>query len=93
MTLLHVFHVNGLYVDSKEWQRFPVKLTDPLTSILYITADKIHVEELKHAIHVKAIEEGKAASVACCSSGTLAHGQPQHSAPTQSVWMGQFQFI
>ncbi|XP_046367670.1 uncharacterized protein KIAA2013 homolog [Haliotis rufescens] len=44
----------------KEWQRFPVKLTDPLTSILYITADKIHVEELKHAIHVKAIEEAPA---------------------------------
>ncbi|XP_041357319.1 uncharacterized protein KIAA2013 homolog [Gigantopelta aegis] len=42
---------------SRDWKRFPVKLTEPLTSILYITADKTHVEELKHVIHVKAVEE------------------------------------
>lgn len=38
---------------------FPVKLTEPLTSILYIAADKQHIEELRHAIHVKEVVEGK----------------------------------
>lgn len=36
---------------------FPVKLTEPLTSILYITSDKQHMEDLRHAIHVKEIVE------------------------------------
>ncbi|KAK6191702.1 hypothetical protein SNE40_003319 [Patella caerulea] len=45
---------------SKNWQRFPVKLTDPLTSILYITADKQHMTDLKHIIHVTTIEEAPA---------------------------------
>ncbi|PVD33839.1 hypothetical protein C0Q70_05100 [Pomacea canaliculata] len=45
---------------SNEWQKFPVKLTEPLTGILYITADKQHMEELKHAIHVKEIAEAPA---------------------------------
>ena len=44
---------------SNKWQKFPVKLTDPLTGILYITADKQHMEELKHSIHVKEIVEGE----------------------------------
>ena len=39
--------------------KFPVKLTDPVTAVLYITADKLHMEELKHAIHVREIAEGK----------------------------------
>ena len=34
---------------------FPVKLTEPLTPILYITADRQHINELKHTIHVKEI--------------------------------------
>lgn len=38
---------------------FPVKLTDPVTAILYITSDKAHMEELKHTIHVKEIALGK----------------------------------
>lgn len=37
---------------------FPVKLTEPLTAILYITQDKEHIEELRHAIHVKEVAEG-----------------------------------
>lgn len=37
---------------------FPVKLTEPLTAILYITLDKQHIEELQHAIHVKEVVEG-----------------------------------
>ncbi|XP_060585410.1 uncharacterized protein KIAA2013 homolog [Ruditapes philippinarum] len=45
---------------SKERSKFPVKLTDPLTAILYITADKVHMEEYKHAIHVKEIVEAPA---------------------------------
>lgn len=39
---------------------FPVKLTDPLTAILYITADKQHMEDLRHAIHVKEVVEAPA---------------------------------
>lgn len=38
---------------------FPVKLTDPLTAILYIAADREHILELHHAIHVKEVAEGK----------------------------------
>lgn len=38
---------------------FPVKLTDPLTAILYITSDKKHMEDLDRAIHVKENVEGK----------------------------------
>lgn len=37
---------------------FPVKLTDPVTGILYLTYDKQHMEDLKHAIHVKEVLEG-----------------------------------
>ena len=33
-------------------QQFPVKLTDPVTAILYITADHEHMNDLKHVIHV-----------------------------------------
>ena len=43
---------------SRESVQFPVKLTAPLTAIMYITADKVHMEELKHAIHVKEIAIG-----------------------------------
>lgn len=43
-----------------EKRYFPVKLTDPLTSILYITADKQHIDDLRHAIHVKEVVEAPA---------------------------------
>ena len=46
-------------LHSKEWHKFPVKLTDPITSVLYITSDHQHMQELKHAIHVKEINEGR----------------------------------
>lgn len=39
---------------------FPVKLTEPLTAILYITQDREHIEELRHAIHVKEVAEAPA---------------------------------
>ncbi|XP_013146041.1 PREDICTED: uncharacterized protein KIAA2013 homolog [Papilio polytes] len=39
---------------------FPVKLTEPLTAILYITADKKHMEDLRHAIHVREVVEAPA---------------------------------
>ncbi|CAH2986437.1 unnamed protein product [Chilo suppressalis] len=39
---------------------FPVKLTEPLTAILYVTADKQHMEELRHTIHVKEVVEAPA---------------------------------
>ncbi|CAK9291226.1 unnamed protein product [Gordionus sp. m RMFG-2023] len=35
--------------------QFPVKLTNPLTSLLYISEDKYHLEYLKHTIHVKEV--------------------------------------
>lgn len=44
----------------QEKKIFPVKLTEPLTSILYITSDKQHMEDLRHAIHVKEIVEAPA---------------------------------
>lgn len=37
----------------------PVKITEPLTAILYIASDREHIEELQHAIHVKEVVEGK----------------------------------
>lgn len=40
--------------------QFPVKLTEPLTAILYITADHEHMEDLKHTIHVKEVVEAPA---------------------------------
>lgn len=36
-----------------------MKLTSPITAILYITADKQHMEELKHTIHVAEVVEGE----------------------------------
>ncbi|CAH0713506.1 unnamed protein product, partial [Brenthis ino] len=39
---------------------FPVKLTEPLTALLYITADKQHMEDLRHAIHVHEVVEAPA---------------------------------
>lgn len=39
---------------------FPVKLTDPLTAVLYVTADKQHMEDLRHAIHVQEVMEAPA---------------------------------
>lgn len=41
-----------------EYKMFPVKLTDPVTGILYLTYDKKHMEDLKHTIHVKEVSEG-----------------------------------
>jgi len=40
--------------------KFPVKLTDPVTAILYITADHEHMIDLKHTIHVKEVVEAPA---------------------------------
>ncbi|XP_058058715.1 uncharacterized protein KIAA2013 homolog [Anopheles bellator] len=34
---------------------FPVKLTEPVTSILYITSDRKHMEDLRHAIHIQEV--------------------------------------
>jgi hypothetical protein len=40
-------------------EQFPVKMTNPLTAILYISADKVHIDELKHALHVQEVDIGK----------------------------------
>ncbi|XP_054161524.1 uncharacterized protein KIAA2013 homolog [Oppia nitens] len=47
----------GLSYIPKE---FPVKLTEPMTAILYITPDEQHIKDLKHTIHVKEIIEAPA---------------------------------
>lgn len=36
---------------------FPVKMTEPITSILYITSDKSHIELIKDTLHVHKIVE------------------------------------
>ena len=33
-------------------QQFPVKLGEPVTAIMHITADHKHIDNLKHIIHV-----------------------------------------
>ena len=65
MTQKGVFSFLFFLFFSNTKAKFPVKLTAPLTSILYITADKIHMEEYKHAIHVKEIAEGKFILLCC----------------------------
>lgn len=40
-------------------KQFPIKLTEPVTSILYITSDRAHMEDLRLSIHVKEIIEGE----------------------------------
>ena len=50
---------------SKETRRFPVKLTDPVTAVLYITSDYEHMRELKHTIHVKEVNDGEYNLVGC----------------------------
>lgn len=41
-------------------KELPVKLTEPLTSLLYVTTDKRHMEDLRLALHVKEIIEAPA---------------------------------
>lgn len=48
----------GSSACSQSRREFPVKLTEPLTAILYITEDKQHMEDIHHAIHVKEVVEG-----------------------------------
>jgi hypothetical protein len=37
-------------------EQFPVKLTNPITAILYISLDQVHINELKHILHVQEID-------------------------------------
>lgn len=53
--------LNNIIPYRPEYKTFPVKLTDPVTGILYLTYDKQHMEDLKHTIHVKEVLEGKTA--------------------------------
>lgn len=43
---------------SQSYTNFPVKLTKPLTSILYITSDYQHMQDLRNVLHVHQVEEG-----------------------------------
>lgn len=39
-------------LSADKLQSLPVKLTDPLTAILYVSSDRTHLEEMRNAIHV-----------------------------------------
>lgn len=41
-------------------KQFPVKVTDPMTAVLYITSDLEHMKELSQTIHVKEVVEAPA---------------------------------
>lgn len=43
---------------SQSYAKIPVKLTKPLTAILYITSDYQHMQDLRNALHVHAIDDG-----------------------------------
>ncbi|OXU28585.1 hypothetical protein TSAR_004806 [Trichomalopsis sarcophagae] len=45
---------------SQSYTNFPVKLTTPLTAILYITSDYQHMQDLQNALHVHAVDEAPA---------------------------------
>jgi len=40
------------------YTNFPVKLTKPLTAILYITSDHQHMQDLRNALHVHEVDDG-----------------------------------
>ena len=46
-------------LSASDVKQFPVKLTDPVTAVLYITADYAHMQNLRHTIHVKEVVHGK----------------------------------
>ena len=46
-----------------ERKMFPVKLTNPLTPILYISSEKKYIDGLKHAVHVEEIDIAPAQDV------------------------------
>ena len=48
---------------SQSQSQFPVKRTDPLTPILYITADKEHMDDIKHVVHVREVVIGECTAV------------------------------
>ncbi|KAF7382789.1 hypothetical protein HZH66_013191 [Vespula vulgaris] len=45
---------------SQTYTNFPVKLTKPLTAILYITSDYQHMQDLRNALHVHAVDDAPA---------------------------------
>ncbi|ESO12192.1 hypothetical protein HELRODRAFT_158656 [Helobdella robusta] len=53
-------HDKGTAVLRAQRVSLPVKLTEPVTSILYITSDLQHMKELKDVIHVHSVHEAPA---------------------------------
>ena len=49
---------NCLYTNIVWKRQFILRLTDPVTAVLYITSDYQHMQELKHTIHVKEVVDG-----------------------------------
>lgn len=51
--------LKSVFIFSNKEVYLPVKITEPITSILYITSDKNHMELIKDTLHVHKIVEGK----------------------------------
>ncbi|XP_043278837.1 uncharacterized protein KIAA2013 homolog isoform X2 [Venturia canescens] len=45
---------------TQSYTNFPVKLTKPLTAILYVTSDYQHMQVLRNVLHVHAVDEAPA---------------------------------
>lgn len=54
---------NDFVYDRNYRQVFPVKLTNPITAILYISSDQEHMNDLKNFMHVQEIDIAPAQDV------------------------------
>ena len=45
-------------ISTTQFSTFPVKMTRPVTPILYVSRDRRHLEVLQHTIHVKEVNIG-----------------------------------
>ena len=65
--------------------QLPVKLTDPLTAILYITADRTHMLEMKDALHLRQVAEGEGLSSHSLYGGLVQLGRTLGAAMSSFV--------
>lgn len=56
------------------YTNFPVKLTKPLTAILYITSDHQHMQDLRNALHVHEVDDGMYIKIYLNDKKTLVYG-------------------
>ena len=69
-------------VSRTRQQQLPVKITQPRTSLMYITSDREHIIELKEAIHVKEVAEAHA-----IAHQIARHKQRGVSGVTATLWL------